>query len=701
MGLVVWLVLLSACTAALQHCDAPRVPQQAVDFVFVLSQDVCDAACAVRQVRALARSHCADDSEIDPRYAAVVFSKRELSTWGGLLSCDAILAGPQMGTHTSDDKLREHFVLTNAAGGSNPSGPPLAHVLRPGADIHLVFTPRAAALPDTAVQAYLDLQHTNMSLSFFIEPTPHVALAYGDPNFAVTYRDGSHFNKAMTLKRIIEAGDGPASSLQAHMLEKGISMRVFPLSALWGPSMGTIYEASPRLAPSCRSGTLGVQQGPSPSPHSPTPVRALDWDPHRPFAEMLITGETPMILRGAAPSAWPALTAWADHATLRSRLPPLLHDVKQSAFKRFLDPDMRTPLADQFDFSSLFTFNVTNMTADEFLTEMSGPSASAVGYFLQLTDALRADVQPNEMVFRAAEDRRLKRQFLWASSAGATTHWHFDQDFNIFVQVVGHKRFSFVLPHEHERMHPFPRIHPLWHKSQVDGARPDLAAFPAFRHCHVFVADVGPGDVLYVPPYAWHNVETLDESLSVATLSHDFVVRDNMEAMYLADLTIDLLTDPRGRLFALRLYIDMLVHELLGNHPEETERYAQRLLAVRYGAMIDLFPDEPGICAPPPDQDIPDDHIPTCAQLYHDATEDLRRASVAFGALRPERRDILLADYIEELTAQVVGPLRVPSFLRYCLRTMPYHITYPSELIHDELWHQSGTRSLHRKQLFG
>ena len=97
------------------------------------------------------------------------------------------------------------------------------------------------------------------------------------------------------------------------------------------------------------------------------------------------------------------------------------------------------------------------------------------------------------------------------------------QDFNIFVQVVGRKRFTLFLPGEHERVHMFPRIHPLWHKSQVsarsyisqtfslwmlqlDFDSPDLSRYPDYTLATAYTAELEPGDVLYVPPYCWHQV---------------------------------------------------------------------------------------------------------------------------------------------------------------------------------------------------
>ena len=69
-------------------------------------------------------------------------------------------------------------------------------------------------------------------------------------------------------------------------------------------------------------------------------------------------------------------------------------------------------------------------------------------------------------------------------------------------------------------MYPFPRVHPNWHKSQVDFLHPDLDKFPAFADIpRVLEAELEPGDVLFVPPNYWHHVETLESSVSVTTWS--------------------------------------------------------------------------------------------------------------------------------------------------------------------------------------
>lgn len=44
---------------------------------------------------------------------------------------------------------------------------------------------------------------------------------------------------------------------------------------------------------------------------------------------------------------------------------------------------------------------------------------------------------------------------------------------------------------------------------QVDFDRPNLTKFPKFKEARGCEAVVGPGDVLYIPIYWWHHIESL------------------------------------------------------------------------------------------------------------------------------------------------------------------------------------------------
>jgi len=64
-------------------------------------------------------------------------------------------------------------------------------------------------------------------------------------------------------------------------------------------------------------------------------------------------------------------------------------------------------------------------------------------------------------------------------------HTHFDQDRNVFIQLVGRKRFVLFPPTANHQMYIYPRVHPLWHKAQPDFDEPDLLAFPEYLRAQV------------------------------------------------------------------------------------------------------------------------------------------------------------------------------------------------------------------------
>ena len=105
------------------------------------------------------------------------------------------------------------------------------------------------------------------------------------------------------------------------------------------------------------------------------------------------------------------------------------------------------------------------------------------------------------------------------------------------------------------------------------------------------VVDVEPGDVLYVPPYTWHSVETLSPSISLSSWSDFANVRTLMTHLYRAQPhEFDSLVRRRGRLFALRTYIATLLHGIHGPDPAAAQAWVERHLSSRYRGLEHLFP---------------------------------------------------------------------------------------------------------------
>ena len=522
---------------------------------------------------------------------------------------------------------------------------------RPHADLHIVITmslyainksKQALTSDDVRERMQRNIDETifslvdsvplnaNLALHFFVDQDNEVATsAIGDPSLAVSYADCTHFNKALTLKALIAAGEDRASSLQAHLLARGVEVQVRDLAelnrtdcvlalnpTLWSGfslhatfsdvcSLKTTHSACPSnfycsplhgcIKKEPKSSSSPIFEGKAPLsadfslshaelaqagnklpaetdprlpmehlsinalPSTNTPLfdlsslvvgqpRVLQWSPDKPFAGPLIRKGEPVLLKNSVIRKWPAVEKWNFSYIAENIGYDTLEAVKCTNTFLTFDPDRRTPLK----LNISIPFLTANMSTEIFFhciqhTENCPDGYRGHYYFTAVPDALRPELLPDRMLYNTDRDYEAKRQFMWISSEGMITHGHFDQDFNFFVQLVGEKRFTLWTAPQHELLYVFPRIHPLWHKSRVNFRAPDISKFPQFSKSRALQVVLGPGDVLFVPPYTWHYVETLSPSVSLSTWSHDYILYDHMNSIYRHDHKFDLLEDPRGQ----------------------------------------------------------------------------------------------------------------------------------------------------------
>ena len=92
---------------------------------------------------------------------------------------------------------------------------------------------------------------------------------------------------------------------------------------------------------------------------------------------------------------------------------------------------------------------------------------------------------------------------------------HQDLPDNLACVVAGRRRFTLLPPDQVGNLYVGPLEHTLAGQptSLVDFLRPDLQRFPRFAEAqrHAQVAELAPGDAIFIPSLWWHHVEALDD----------------------------------------------------------------------------------------------------------------------------------------------------------------------------------------------
>jgi hypoxia-inducible factor 1-alpha inhibitor (HIF hydroxylase) len=91
------------------------------------------------------------------------------------------------------------------------------------------------------------------------------------------------------------------------------------------------------------------------------------------------------------------------------------------------------------------------------------------------------------------------------------TPCHYDEQENFFAQVGGEKRCLLFSPSMFKCLYPFPVHHPCDRQCMIDLRNPDFKRFPRLAEVKGYEAVVGPGDVLYIPAYWFHQIESMKE----------------------------------------------------------------------------------------------------------------------------------------------------------------------------------------------
>lgn len=168
----------------------------------------------------------------------------------------------------------------------------------------------------------------------------------------------------------------------------------------------------------------------------------------------------------------------------------------------------------------------------------------------------------------------LSSNLLLVGMEGNITSVHYDEQQNFFAQVRGHKRCVLFSPDQFKSLYPFPVHHPHDRQSQVNLENLNLKKFPKAAELKGMHTILEPGDVLYIPVYWWHQIESLPKKGVTVSINFWYKVRNYLEE----SITYPLNTSQK---IAIMRNIEKMITDALGDI-EEVAPFMQTMVLGRY-----------------------------------------------------------------------------------------------------------------------
>jgi len=264
------------------------------------------------------------------------------------------------------------------------------------------------------------------------------------------------------------------------------------------------------------------------------------------------------------------------------------------------------------------------------------------------------------------------------------TPWHYDWSDNFHAVLHGSKRVLLRAPESHWTMELYPYLHPRATKSQRafvnDGTWMGLSwlqrvvSFTMDDEPETWEVVLEAGDVLYLPPLWFHQVESVRATISLSMWTPLWTTEvANQLLQQGLPVPSGLMAHELLRPWAVMTFLyDLLV--ALGSSPGYPHVFAGHLLQSRYSP---LFVSEPQLHPPPPSRVCPS-HAPSDTQVQEWQRlwkEELESSLVpAWRVIPSVHREMWLADYVEValLAAQSNQARLVPQGLACLMQWSAY-----------------------------
>ncbi|MBV9929519.1 MAG: cupin-like domain-containing protein [Alphaproteobacteria bacterium] len=308
------------------------------------------------------------------------------------------------------------------------------------------------------------------------------------------------------------------------------------------------------------------------------------------FEDAIVPAGRPAVLRGLC-ADWAAVAAArASDEALADYLRARANDTSFETW--FAEPERRGRFGYSDDFQS-FDHDRRLATVDQLLDlllRQRGHAAPFGIYAGAIPVANHLPALRQEIPMPLLDPERDMLVSLWLGNRTRTAaHWDLAQ--NLACVIAGRRRFTLFPTDQVANLYVGPLEFTLAGQptSLVDIDAPDFARHPRYREAlaHAEVAELGPGDALYLPSLWWHAVAGLDEVGAMV----NFWWRDGaaprltpLNALYYAIMTMQGM--PERELAAWRTLFDHYVFGANGDPVAHLPEEARGVLAPRSRAGV-------------------------------------------------------------------------------------------------------------------
>eukprot|EP01114_Cavostelium_apophysatum_P022718 TRINITY_DN8317_c0_g1_i1.p1 TRINITY_DN8317_c0_g1~~TRINITY_DN8317_c0_g1_i1.p1 ORF type:complete len:534 (+),score=71.58 TRINITY_DN8317_c0_g1_i1:112-1713(+) len=278
---------------------------------------------------------------------------------------------------------------------------------------------------------------------------------------------------------------------------------------------------------------------------------------------------------------------------------------------------------------------------------------------------------------------------LWMGVPTVTTPAHYDLVHNFYTQVVGHKRFILFPPEDAEYLHTFNSLHPSARQSQIDFNDPkSWENFPDMKNLHPQEVILKPGDVLYIPPYHFHYVCVVGDSVSMSISTHTESQEAKIYERSFAKANaffnafwgrypmIGASWSLSSKSVVLREYIRHLYQNETNLSREAVVKEALRNMISAHWSHFELDKDVQNLTEKieearkvyPSDEEISKMQLSEKQQKRIFAASDEISKMYYQDEIKPAVRVIMMQTHIEEIAGSVLTALPVDPFFRYAHR---------------------------------